>query len=92
MPLPLAQQHNNQDNTTTWTTMRLLGGEDDNGVSGHEPPCFEDYDSTGGSCGLAWRCLGVHLDDDGCYSRKVLWASVSLILAWACLVWRLSQT
>ena len=41
-------------------------------------PYFEDYDSDGDSYSLAWRYLGVFIDEDDGYSRKVLWAAVSV--------------
>ena len=44
-------------------------------ANGYKSPYFEDYDSSGDSYSLAWRYLGVYIDDDG-YSRKVLWAAV----------------
>lgn len=47
--------------------MRELG-------DGYNSPYFEDYDLAGDSYSLAWRYLGVYIDDDG-YSRKVLWAA-----------------
>ena len=44
----------------------------------YESPYFEDYDMCSDSHSLAWRYLGVFIDEyDGYYSRKVLWAAVS---------------
>ena len=41
-------------------------------------PYFEDYDADGDSYSLAWRYLGVFIDEENGYSRKVLWAAVSV--------------
>ena len=57
---------------------RELGGGGGGGGSQDSPyesPYFEDYNSSGDSYGMAWRYLGVYIDEDG--YRKVLWAAVS---------------
>ena len=57
--------------------MRKLKSSDEE----YESPYFEEYDADGDSYSLAWRYLGVFIDDDdddGYYSRKVLWAAVSV--------------
>ena len=41
---------------------------------GYASPYFENYDLTGDAYSLAWRYLGVYIDDDG--YRKLLWAAV----------------
>ena len=51
----------------------------------YESPYLEEYDADGDSYSLAWRYLGVFIDEnDGYYSRKVLWAAVSCIGNDAC--------
>jgi len=51
--------------------------EEDSGSSEmYESPYFENYDVCSDSYSLAWRYLGVFIDEyDGYYSRKVLWAA-----------------
>jgi hypothetical protein len=42
-------------------------------------PYFEKYDADGDSYSLSWRYLGAFIDeDDEYYTRKVLWAAVSI--------------
>jgi len=52
--------------------MRELQGSHD---QAYESPYFEVYDVDGDAYSLAWRYLGVYIDTNDEYSRKVLWAA-----------------
>ena len=62
--------------TSIFARKRDLSGSQD---EEYESPYFEEYDADGDAYSLAWRYLGVFIDDDGYYSRKVLWAAVSIV-------------
>jgi len=50
------------------------GNSDSDSQDAYESAYFEDYNSSGDSYGMAWRYLGVYIDEYG--YRKVLWAAV----------------
>ena len=67
----------------------LGGGGGESQDETYESPYFEDYNSSGDSYGMAWRYLGVYIDEDG--YRKVLWAAVRFfwgsLCCWRACIW-----